>query len=312
MLASLFFLLLMTATRLPLSFDLTVTEAVHEDEFQEKPVPRPYLSVEAWPVVGGHRVIEGRTSYVFDTVMLLSHGTEPSDFDPFTCSCGVAGCVGIHENVQLEADADEVRWVFPEEPFRKELNPALAADGVALVLRFDRLQYEAALADLEKRILGLAEQRTLPVVVPPDSHPNLDEPFGEKLAAQREHTARWIADARHRKVIFNKLLDTDIAVTFPFGAHYEIAVSRLAWEMADNITGDDYEDRDRVLEEEVLPVLHGGDEAILAAVRALSWEQVSTFIWWDRSAGGEYVPLENRADMPDQWANAQLVVRYRP
>ena len=183
----------MFPVRLPLTFELVIDEAVYKDEFDDSAPDRPYRSVQVRPFAGGHELVVSPHGLVFDAVSVLAHGIEPSEFDPYTCSCGVAGCAGIHFEVALQADADEVRWVLPEDPYRNLLNPALRTEGQPLVVRFERTQYLEALADLQARILALGADGGLPVTVSPDEWPDLDVPVADMLARARKHTLEWLS-----------------------------------------------------------------------------------------------------------------------
>jgi len=294
-----------------LSFDVTAQEIPFGDPYDRDAEPVQCLALDAWPLVNGLPPIARPNGYVFDIVSVLARGLEPSEFDPYTCSCGAAGCVGIHQNVVLESDEHEVRWVFPEKPFRAEFDAALSTVGEPLVLRFGRAQYEAALAEVEGQLLARAEASQLPVVVGLDREPENGALFRENLASAREYTLQYIADRNHRFEIFGKLMDTFVTITFPCGQRYTIAVSHLAYTLADRISEANGVDRDEPLEDEVLPRLHSGHDAILAEARALSWSEVESIVWYDSSVEQEHVPL-TEFDMAEQWAGAQFEVCYRP
>ena len=297
----------MTATRLAISFDLTAQTRDYQDEaFENSPV-QPYLHIDAWPLADGHSLLTSRSGYVFDLLAVLSHGLEASELDVFTCSCGVAGCAGIHETVQLQVDENEVRWVFPEEPFRVGFNTDLIASGEPLVLCFDRAQYEEALADAKRRLLGLSEGTGLPAAIPPFAYPDLETPLRQTIEEAWDYTQNRIEEERHRAVIFGNLLDAEIKVSFPNGAVYRLIVPHLAYTVSEKVAEarglDDYDD---VLEEETLPAFHANHDGMVAAARALTWEEVHHFVWPDsRIVQTVWLPAEPEEQVK-QWAGAVL------
>lgn len=299
----------MLKTRQILSFNVTAMECPYHDPCDRHAAPQTCLGLDALPLFDGKPVLPGRNGYVFDIISVLARGVQSSEFDPYTCSCGAAGCVGIFENVVLESDDEEVRWIFPEEPFRAQLNPELAVVGEPLVFRFDRAQYEAALANTEAALIAQAEASTLPVLIATEREPASGSALREVLAEAREYTLDYIEDRNYRLEIFGNLMDTFVTVTFPSGQHYQIPVSHLAYTLADRIVEGTEIDRDEPLEEEVLPMLHAGPDAILEAARKLPWSEVEHILWYDSTAEQEHIPLDT-LDMVSEWAGAQLAVRY--
>jgi len=299
----------MLKSRQLLSFNVTAAECPYHDPCDRHAAPQTCLGIDALPLFDGKPVLPGRNGYVFDIISVLARGVEPSEFDPYTCSCGAAGCAGIFDNVVLESDDEEVRWIFPEKPFRAEFNPDLVVAGEPLVFRFDRIQYETVLAETEAALIAMAEASTLPVLIALERDPANGAALREVIAEAREYTLDYIADRNYRLEIFGKLMDTFVSVAFPCGQHYQIAVSQLAYTLADRIVEGTEVDRDEPLEEEVLPNLHSGPEAILEAARTLPWEEIEHILWYDSSVEQEHIPLDTW-DMVSEWANAQLAVRY--
>jgi hypothetical protein len=299
----------MLKSRQILSFNVTATECPYHDPCDRHAAPQTCLGLDALPLFDGKPVLPGRNGYVFDIISVLARGVEPSEFDPYTCSCGAAGCAGIFENVVLESDDEEVRWIFPEEPFRAQLNPELTVAGEPLVFRFDRAQYAAALADTEAALIAQAEASTLPVLIATEREPASGSALREVLAEAREYTLDYIEDRNYRLEIFGKLMDTFVSVVFPCGQRYQIAVSHLAYTLADRIVDGTEVDRDEPLEEEVLPKLHSGPDAILEAACTLPWNEVEHILWYDSAAEQEHIPLDT-LDMVSEWAGAQLAVQY--
>ena len=299
----------MTNARHVLTFDLNLeTDTQVNDYDDEKVTTRAYITAEAMPLVNGMPMLEGPVSYVFDTASVICRGLEPSDFNPYTCGCGVAECAGIWDHVRLEADEHEVRWVLPEEPYREKLNPALQVAGEPLVLTFAREQYAAALTELEQRLLTLEKESAQPVVLLPESHPNLDENLEFCLERGKTNILNWIASERHRKAIFGKLLDQEIDIVFDSGFRYILPVSSVAYEQSFILEKERGTSRQELLEQEILPVFHASPDAILDIVRSLSWDCVQHMAWFQADEEPEQPP-EELADLPKEWLTAQLTLR---
>jgi len=298
----------MTTARHVLTFDLTLGTDTQVYGYDDKATNRAYTTAEAVPLVNGLPMLEGPLSYVFDTASLICRGLEPSEFNPYTCGCGVAECAGIWDAVRLEADESQVRWILPEAPYREKLNPALHVAGEPLVLTFSRDQYAAALAELEQRLLLLEKESGQPVVLLPDSHPNLDETLAFCFERGKTNILAWIASERHRKAIFGKLLDQEIDIVFDSGFHYILPVSSVAYEQSFILEKERGSSRQELLEQEILPVFHASADAILDITRSLSWERVQHMAWFQADEEPEQPP-EEVADLPKEWLTAQLTLR---
>lgn len=298
-----------------LAFTVEPVRASREPEEWELPAnatdadraARPYLEVEVRPLVNGVSPLSG---YVFDIVSLLAHGVEPSEFDPYTCSCGVAGCAGIHECVTLDSDHDIVSWSFPEEPFRKRLAASLFDEGRPLQLVFRRQQYEQALADVEQRLLALEAEQELPVIVPPDSHPDLNVSLTDMLARARQYTREWLDEKAATRELYGPLLHEEVLAVFPDQRRLVLSVRNIAQDEAQrlaNLPGAT-QDADELLESAVVPAFLADRQAIVRAAQLLSWDDVDACAWRENVPGVDRC-TEDAETMARNWPLAALSVR---
>jgi hypothetical protein len=53
--------------------------------------------------------------------MNIKDSGESSDFEPFTCSCGVGGCAGIYDGINSKHGKNIVKWKVLDKKTRKLL-----------------------------------------------------------------------------------------------------------------------------------------------------------------------------------------------
>jgi hypothetical protein len=189
----------------------------------------PQLGIEVTPVLDG---IPFPNLGVFDAVDMLIYGAADAETDLYTCSCGVAGCAGFHEYVQLRASDDAMAWMFPEAPYRAGLDPARFPPGVPLQVTFDKAQYLKALAALEADLGKLFKDSAIPAVVIPgwSCEQSNTKTFRGMLKAARKRRLQWDADCRARTQAEGTLRDFQYAAALPNGWTLFRELSALAWE----------------------------------------------------------------------------------
>ena len=106
------------------------------------------------PEIHGLRLPTSGRERPLDAFSLLVQRDVPGGFDLYTCSCGVAGCAGFHDEVELSVDGQALTWQIPLEPYR-DLMPDAPWSDDGLRVRFDRAQYLQALDSLEQQLLQL-------------------------------------------------------------------------------------------------------------------------------------------------------------
>ena len=70
------------------------------------------------PEIHGLRLPTSGRERPLDAFSLLVQRDVPGGFDLYTCSCGVAGCAGFHDEVELSVDGQALTWQIPLEPYR--------------------------------------------------------------------------------------------------------------------------------------------------------------------------------------------------
>lgn len=104
------------------------------------------LYSEIW--VDGHHIDE---PHFIDLPLLVQSLHEQRWFEIFTCGCGVGGCAGIVDGIQVTHHADLVRWSFRRpQSAGNLLDPALSEwekTAVPVVLTFERAQMVKAIDD---------------------------------------------------------------------------------------------------------------------------------------------------------------------
>jgi hypothetical protein len=277
-----------------LSFNVFVVDLV--DDSSEEGTGLPYRLLEARPLIDGVALLNG---YVFDVAPLIGYGLRDVDIDLYTCGCGVAGCAGIHDEVQLRVSAASVTWTFPEEPFRKGFSAELFPADAPLTLRFARKQYRQALKSVEAELLALAADGGAPVVLAAGSpYPDLKTPLKKVLKSVRKHASRWLGSVAREKDLFGELLNQEVLVRFANGALRVIPVTNfgyhLAFEEAEATGGA----RDYILADKYLPVWKNDTASLIAAVRATNWELIREVMFRTSRGGEEIEPA------PEHWTDA--------
>jgi hypothetical protein len=256
----------------------------------------PYRLLEARPLVDGEPLLKG---YVFDIAPLIGYGLRDVDTDLYTCGCGVAGCAGIHDHVQLRVDRGLMTWTFPEDPFRKGFAAELFPAEAPLTLRFAKKQYRQALKSVEAELLALAADGGAPVVLAAGSaYPDLNTPLKKVLKSVRKHANRWLASVAREKQLFGELLNQEVLVRFPNGALRIIPVTNFAYHLA-------YEEeertgvaRDDILADTYLPEWKRDTGSLIAAVRATNWDLIREVMFRTSRGGDDIEPAR------EQWAAA--------
>lgn len=165
-----------------------------EDEQGNETVVGKELYAAVIPVINGQPI---ETGWVFDTTALLVHQEIGYHlFDLFTCTCGVAGCVGIHDELHLRVGKDEVQLQIPRvEPFLKRLSPKYFPNAEApWILTFDAQEYKKALEDLVVQVQAIeAANPGIPVSFWPEDEMPARKPT-ESIAVQVANLHKWRAE----------------------------------------------------------------------------------------------------------------------
>lgn len=197
-----------------------------------------YASVQ--PIVNGNLV---NTPWVFDTMGVLVR-QDPGYylFDMFTCTCGIAGCAGIHDEVHVRVQNDVVQWQFPRlEPFLAAFVPAhFASADNALVWTFETQYYQQSLKALMDLLRNMeAEHSDIPLQLwPEDGVPNTKA--REKLDAQLTKSQAWFMDStaqtKDERAYWGPLYRADLVVDVE-GTCFNLNVHNLLEIVCDKVVG---------------------------------------------------------------------------
>lgn len=237
------------------------------------------------PIVNGTLL---STSWVFDTTALLVRNNIGYHlFNMFTCSCGEAGCAGIHDEVHLRVQSDIVQWQFPrQKPFIRILIPThFASVDSPLVWTFDASAYATALASLIAMIEKL-ETQTLDMPVelwPQDGSPN-NAPT-QKVLIQLETAKRWFNEYSERtddaRAYWGSLYAA--ALTVPMDdATYNISVQNFLEVVCDQIhekiddteTDDELDNLRETWKQEQTGYFKSRPEEFVTLFKSMPWEEL--------------------------------------
>ena len=231
-----------------LSFVVDVTTKLVEPErlstFDEdsgtSTVDNPELPARELPVALVHCLVDdvepltSRSERPFDALHCALYGMLPEDHDLWTCSCGIAGCAGLHDGVEIALTDDHVQWQFPLATYRKKFSEAFVGrfpvppvpegtlaedDKQILTLSFSRPQYEQALEELRGRLIALKSEHPLLQLLPSTFYEHPEESALPAIWDQCVERAKSYCQARtvHREV-FGSLEDRWLELKTPLGA----------------------------------------------------------------------------------------------
>lgn len=214
--------------RRTLSFDVSASQETAE--FGEG----QYLAVRVRALADGQSMYgDASKEDVFNAVQMLTQGAESGELEVFTCECGVAGCAGIFEDVVVKVAEQEVRWTFPQDPFRERLAPALV-EGGPLVIAFDRNQYVQALSELTRQIDALTEGSEGVFNVLPCHHripETMGPSFSRYISECRVNAAEYAAHSAKLKAAEGALNDFALQTTLPNGIVLRTTLATLAYSL---------------------------------------------------------------------------------
>ena len=287
----------------------------HSIGFQLTPIPRTaadeadgyrFVRVCADLLIDGTPAIE-RSGYFFDLGFILAMGaTAIDDTYPFTCSCGVPGCVDLNEGGQIEVTDTSVVWEFPAEPFARRLRQDLiSGTDTPVRVEFERKQYEEALEavtlELEKisNDMGFAVD-IWPGSLGPECPGGKPRTLREELATQRERILDAEDHYEWRTETYGELLGQELVLTMPNWFVYSIPYENLADAAVSDGYGLDDEAITRI-EDDIAPRLHAGFDSVVAVARAIPWSHLVKQLFVDRSSpkGVPNEPYERMTEWPE-------------
>jgi hypothetical protein len=259
------------------------------------------MAVNATLLIDGAPALKA-PAYLFDLATVLAYGARPSPtVYPFTCSCGVAGCAGIHDPSSFEVRGDEFVWLMPDEPFRESLRPGLAKAGEPLEFRFDRVQYEAALERTTRELGRLGRRCRRPVAVSPtgDFEGRREVlPVRRQILEDRKQMLDWDARMAWRERVWGELLGQELRFDMPNGYVYSIPLENLGHALVEGLPR---EEVNAFIESSIVPEMSKGLDAIATLARSLEWSglQLQIFMHRDSPKGVDDECYCGIADWPE-------------
>jgi hypothetical protein len=212
-----------------LSFTVTVSEQTYQlptrgtsagSETLEKPSASetaPLALVRAF--IDGVEPLVSRIERPFDAGLAILFATHAGEHDLYTCSCGVAGCAGLHEGVHVTLLEDTVQWAFPLGTYRARLHPSFLSEREdSLVVTFDKGQYLSALTDLEATLQALAKIHQHLQLAPSEPYdPPAETSFLATWERQSRRAKEYHRDNQMHVEVFADMVDLSLGFTTPIG-----------------------------------------------------------------------------------------------
>lgn len=279
--------------RSKLSFVLVFSDAESFDEGTTR-----FRTVEPRPYINGKPLVPH--GYVFNARAILSPGVANADRNLFTCSCGVAGCAGIFDEVAVRVNAEDVTWTFPAEPFAECLHASVSR-AAPLRVRFSRQQYAQALQGLTKLLSDAEAHSAIPLALAPCSWH--DESDCESLEQDLQDSKSWYEQqqemAAAREALYGPLLDTEVLLTFPGGHQRTISAATVVFQEAcrrEDAAGTSFDEEEAA----VVAQFRASETALTDTLRALPWADVEPSAW----------PVDNGCDDPETAQEPDLTAEW--
>ena len=127
-----------------------------------------------------------------------------TEFDLFTCSCGVPGCAGYHSPVTQQKTKNIVKWTFPSENYYSTEK---------LIYEFNRKEFELIFKSLTKRMIELENDNVhhYSLLRDESSYVGFDEEKGEEsysLKDSLKKSVKWYDRRFKSEENFNILLNS--------------------------------------------------------------------------------------------------------
>lgn len=265
------------------------------------------------PLVDGKPITD---AYVFDVVDMITLGPDDTEFYPFTCSCGVAGCAGIYAPTIQKTENGILSWYLPDEEhdgFRSNVNTEVIAPDQPLVLSFDKEQFEKAVADLETSLIALNVTQEVPLMLELGFN-SIEIPWSQYFDECRKRHKDWQDQLAERKARFGNLFGGDVIASFNNGMKVSFTVTELVFELTSSncnqIHRNDVFDFEEI---RLLNIFRNDEKAMLKAIKHLSWEQVSPLGCWfyeDDYSEHDCTPKDDASLSQELWEKAMLEVKH--
>lgn len=207
-----------------MTFD-TLTLVLQQDRIEHQGADLVVATPDLY--INGHRLLRSAAPVV-DTLGLMVHAGHTGSFDLLTCTCGVAGCAGFHEEVTVRADSHKVQWLVPVEGYGDELSAAFGPGPWTFT--FERQAYDQAVAELEKGLLDLQRGHGRLALSPwgPYDDDDAVPEVAHLLQLCRTRFARHQRQEECFEQAFGPLAGQDVKLSF-CGHVFWLSVRQYAW-----------------------------------------------------------------------------------
>lgn len=232
-----------------------------------------YASVT--PVIDGVAI---ETPWIFDTLRILAlRRNGLHELDMFTCSCGVAGCIGIHDSTYIDVDKNLVQWRFPRKaPFLGSFNSKYFVDAtLPFVWTFQRTAYLDSLDALQDQLQLLEDQyKHVSLRLTSDPEEDVPESIIQAIATEKNHLRRWSRDLQTYKKRW-KSLDGAYVEIMLGEERAEVMVASIFQGAAERALGYDApcSDIDAFIDEQI-DRFESSHQSILDSIKTLPWSDV--------------------------------------
>ncbi len=227
--------------------------------------------------------------YTVDTLDVLIRAADEGEFDLLTCSCGVAGCAGFHDpvevrRIQTPTGQDLVQWHVPTCGYERCIDESWGPGP--WVLQFERSQLLQALVQLEAQMLE-AERKHGAIEYPPceplSEYFEPSPPLAEVLARGRKQHAENLRYQQLFRACFGDLagLSLHLMLAAPREEqHFYLSVRQLGWALLSDAglpceleTDEEFDTAGKLFSRTAAQLRQDP----LLVVRALSTEQLSAY-----------------------------------
>lgn len=180
--------------------------------------------------VNGRALFVGERPVV-DTLSLLVCSGQTGGFDLLTCTCGVPGCAGFHEEVEVLADAHSVRWHIPAQGYSGALHESFGAGP--WTFEFERQSFEQAITQAEILVLEAEKNAGAPLALCPwepwaDDDTEKVPPVADVLRKSRARFEHTLRQQRCFEQAFGDMAKKDLLVQTAERS-FSLTVRQYAW-----------------------------------------------------------------------------------
>lgn len=258
---------------------------------------------EVRPIVNGLLL---DTPWMFDTLEVMFHAREGLHaLDMFTCSCGIAGCAGIHNHMFIRVEPTMVYWQFPrEEPFLRNFVPKhFAVLDKRLAWCFERKAYANAIASLKKQLQNLEEVHKHVALWPqPDYMVSLPPKIANVLLQRKKQFDEFVRNEMRERAIWGTFYDGLVEITVSEET-VELSPQQIIFVLGEHLFFEDFEDteKQKIWEQEQIQQLAMDPGKLIELIKMAPWST------WENEVHFKKEELKEIAE--NQWPNVRMVFK---